>query len=85
MTGPPCIIGLEPRLLQRPIVLSLRQIIADIVVVLMVCERFGRGGWTEIDGTTWIVAVKGGVKGIGVVNRTLEDATDRSLGGVEAD
>ena len=75
LTGPPCIIGLRSRGLQRPIILSLRQILVDVLVVLTICERFGRGGWTAIEQTTWDVVVTGGTEGVGLGNGTAREET----------
>lgn len=59
LTAPPCIISLKPLLIYRSIVLSLRQIVEDVILILKSCEQIGIGGWTEIEGTTWTIDVNG--------------------------
>lgn len=75
LTGLPCRIGIRPLLPGRSIVLSLRQILDDLLLLLAACESSGRGGWTEINATTWIISVDGGAAKLHLGTDSMAKAT----------
>ena len=74
MSPPPCIIGILPHARGNPLVISLRQIIGDLVLLLKVCEDYGNGGWIAIEGTSWALIVNGPIVVSGLHNETSPDA-----------
>lgn len=59
--------------------ISTRRIEGYALQVLVLCDYFGQGGWSHIDGNEeWIVIVSGGEeKGILLGNKTVDVGIDR--------
>ena len=55
-----CVISLDRRGVRGEILISKRRIVEYARQVLLLCENFGQGGWTRIDGNEdWVVVVSG--------------------------
>ena len=77
--SPGCVISLDKRRVWGEIWISTRRIEGYALQVLVLCDYFGQGGWTHIDGNEdWIVIVSGGEeKGILLGNKTVDVGIDR--------